>query len=136
MSKLLKRFIAASLLGSIALVPAAVRAQQPPFTFQLVPQAPLSLEQVSLRVTSGGADSCISARVSMALNLITVFVYCEITFPGLSFPVSSVDVELGRFPAGDYEVLVTTDAPPHGDKRSICGDRAPQFYSSLRFSNR
>jgi hypothetical protein len=92
--------------ASLDVTPASAQTQ--PYNIQVVPQAPQSLEQVRLHVTSlGGPEECIAASVSMQANTITVTIFCLGTLPLLPpFPVSSFDVELGRFPAGTYDIVV------------------------------
>jgi len=110
-----RRFVAVVLLGFLALI--ATPAQAQPYSVQLVPQAPRSLETVSVRVTSGGLYICLTGSVSMGsvsmnANTITVRLSCVQVFDLLPpVPISSFDVELGRFPAGSYELVVIEGNP-------------------------
>jgi hypothetical protein len=110
MTKSPRWLAAVVLLGSLALV--AVAAQAQTYSVQLVPQAPRSLETVSVRVTSGGFSYCLTGSVSMNANTITVRLACVQVFDLLPpVPISSFDVELGRFPAGSYELVVIEGNP-------------------------
>lgn len=111
MTKISAWIIAAVLLGFLCLGSPAAQAQR--YSIQVVPQAPQSLEQVSLRVTTpAGLEECVTASVSMQANTITVTVFCLGTLPDAPpFPISFFDVELGRFPAGSYEITVVESNP-------------------------
>jgi hypothetical protein len=115
MTKSPRWFAAVVLLGFLALIAEAAQAQ--PYSVQLVPQAPRSLETVSVRVTSGGVYFCDTGSVSMGgvsmnANTITVTLACGQLFDLLPpVPISSFDVELGRFPAGSYELVVIEGNP-------------------------
>jgi len=77
-------------------------------SYQVLPSAPSSLEAVRLRTTfSGGEAVCYYDGLrSMSGNKITVTLICFSNLFGL--PSMLFDVDLGRFPPGDYTMEVVS----------------------------
>lgn len=83
-----------------------------PRVIQILPSAPQSQERVTLRVNYVLPDLCGTASVSLANNTFKVILRCVQVIGQLPPNRNgSLDVELGRFPAGDYSVVTTEGNP-------------------------
>lgn len=81
-------------------------------TLEIIPPAPQSQERVILRVNSLLPDLCESASVSFSDDTIKVTLRCvQVIGPLPLNRNTTLDVELGRYPAGGYSV-VTGDSNP------------------------
>ena len=101
MKAYVKLFFAVSVAWLSVVLTGQAEAEGP---FTILPDAPLSLEVVRLRTTFSGLTVCSVGLVSMNASKITVPFSCEVIF-GI-VPQTSIDVDLGRFPAGTYTVDV------------------------------
>lgn len=99
----MKSFLAASLVGLCVLLMDEAEA----LSFKVLPEAPQNLEAVRLSITFSGLELCTGVGlVSMSGNKLTVSIGCGGGFGSL--PPTSFDVELGRFPSGNYTLEVIT----------------------------
>ena len=103
----IKMFIAASLVGLSVVL--ANQAEAAGVDYKILPDTPHNLEAARLRTTFSGLVQCTGIGfVSMSGNKITVSISCGGGFS--SVPPTSFDVELGRFPAGNYTLEVIDPA--------------------------
>ena len=102
-------YIRAFIWGSVVGLAVAIANQANAINYEVLPNAPRSLEAIRLRTTYGGLVMCSDIGfVAMSGNKITVSISCGGGFG--SAPPTSFDVELGRFPAGNYSVEVIQQA--------------------------
>jgi hypothetical protein len=83
-------------------------------TLEIVPASPRYQEPVYARLAFQSSTHCLT-DASVSMNESTLFVHYtfSVVFPGSQEPcLSPVDVQLGRFPQGNYMVLLLNPAAP------------------------